>query len=111
RQRRQQLSAVAHDPGRLVDDVGVAEREVAGDVTADPEAGGVERRRHRRVQRARVDGFVPCACSNAGAASDPRTTRAPATMTATPVVSPRSPLRLWCVWFMVRSFRFLCRAC
>ena len=53
--REQELRRAADDPGRLVDDVRVAEREVAQDVPAGLLAGRVEEVRRRRVERVRVD--------------------------------------------------------
>ena len=53
--REQELRRAADDPRRLVDDVRVAEREVAQDVPAGLLAGGVEEVRRRRVERVRVD--------------------------------------------------------
>ena len=48
--REQQLRGTADDPGRLVDDVWVAEREVALDVAAGPVARRIEEVRRRWVE-------------------------------------------------------------
>lgn len=53
----EQFGACAHDAGRLVDDVRVAERKVASDVAPSTEAGGIEKLRRRGIEGARVDGL------------------------------------------------------